>query len=800
MRYSTQSLSHVADGWRGRKTVPPVVRRELPKVVVSRSTRDLIRRCTIHVVPIITTAIILTMNLHGIYIGQDFAGPIKSETLNLLLLQIAAKVHELMIQASLGAIVFNAVRYELLFGDGLPLGLIGSGLAFTQIEFFIRKEFYAAAKHWFNHHNTGKKAAFLVLLLVSGAIAMLAGPSSATLLVPKSQEWPSGGTDYFLDGGNEAFWPIDLSGELPELQSVCNSKNSASLAVCPAGGFLSLLEHWGRTNSSNFYKADVRSYAKRLSGSTFYWPVHSPSSLIPSRYLMGNARLDEEPTSSTSLTIPHTAPATILQQLVTDWWTVAAPDDDIHPSQIDDRQAHSTHLHAISTVRCSEPQNLSATATAVQFPSLQGRFDYAKPLDMNVSDLANARSSDHLRFRWLQLPDTFGALSVGGLFESAWYGNESRVVIGCSAQAGWVPAQATTDEYSFWTGWYPWNVTFGARVPFFNAVAPGQPIGKSNGRVAMGDIWLDLLTPPTSISPSTSEHADFSTIETIFEHAGLDGTVDALGQKTTTQTWSEAVDGNGTRARHIEAIICSVLADGLSRYGSQKVYNNVTSQDSLALAGYKRSVDFKSRILNGQNALEKPSIAADQFTTLRITMKISGFAFRPSLAGSLAMAVLIAHMLLAAAHIIWLAIFTKQTSGCWTLVTELVTLAFNSRSHNSYLENTGAGIEYGSTIGQVARIRARCHSDNSVEDRVELVFDCPPHDANGSGINMANIKSSNHVHGRGSIGKNSMSQSSGLNIAFDDRARTTSTDTLIALAHSSSDDHFETVQVGRTYS
>ena len=87
------------------------------------------------------------MNLHGIYIGQDFAGPNKSETLNLLLLQIAAKVHELMIQASLGAIVFNAVRYELLFGDGLPLGLIGSGLAFTQIEFFIRKEFYAAAKH-----------------------------------------------------------------------------------------------------------------------------------------------------------------------------------------------------------------------------------------------------------------------------------------------------------------------------------------------------------------------------------------------------------------------------------------------------------------------------------------------------------------------------------------------------------------------------------------------------------------------------------------------------------------------------
>jgi hypothetical protein len=44
----------------------------------------------------------------------------------------------------------------------------------------------------------------------------------------------------------------------------------------------------------------------------------------------------------------------------------------------------------------------------------------------------------------------------GGVFETPWESDKtSRAVIGCTVQAGWVPATVFINEYTFWTGWYP---------------------------------------------------------------------------------------------------------------------------------------------------------------------------------------------------------------------------------------------------------------------------------------------------------------------------------------------------------
>lgn len=190
---------------------------EKPKVVLSKSTHDIARRCAIHVFPIATTVTVLVVNYRGLYIGQDFSGPVKSETLNLLFLQLLSKLHELLIVASLTVIVYSASRYELLFGDGVPLGLLGSGLSFTSIEYFFSKAFFAGARRWLKQKRKVQKIAFLALLLVSGFIATTAGPSSATLLVPKSQPFPGGSTDYYLPASTDSFWSIDLLNEQGDL-------------------------------------------------------------------------------------------------------------------------------------------------------------------------------------------------------------------------------------------------------------------------------------------------------------------------------------------------------------------------------------------------------------------------------------------------------------------------------------------------------------------------------------------------------------------------------------------------------
>jgi hypothetical protein len=131
-------------------------------------------------------------------------------------------------------------------------------------------------------------------------------------------------------------------------------------------------------------------------------------------------------------------------------------------------------LSVIAITKCSDPQDLSLADHTITFATMDGRFSWDVPESLSVAQL-NSTPTDHIRFQWTHLPDQFGAASIGGALETGWNtNNNSRVVIGCSIQAGWVPASIMTDEYSSWTGWYPWNIQWGARTPSWSEPASGQ--------------------------------------------------------------------------------------------------------------------------------------------------------------------------------------------------------------------------------------------------------------------------------------------------------------------------------------
>jgi hypothetical protein len=74
----------------------------------------------------------------GLFIGFHLSGPVSiGDDIKLDLLQFIAKAHEILIVASLGIVVFNTIRHQLLFGGGVPLGLVGSGFSFSQLGFFL---------------------------------------------------------------------------------------------------------------------------------------------------------------------------------------------------------------------------------------------------------------------------------------------------------------------------------------------------------------------------------------------------------------------------------------------------------------------------------------------------------------------------------------------------------------------------------------------------------------------------------------------------------------------------------------
>jgi hypothetical protein len=694
---------------------------ETKKVVVTESKAIALRRCILHLIPILTSVAILTINLHGHYIGRDFPGTIKSETINIMLLQMAAKVHELVIVASLGLIVLHIVRHELLFGDGLPLGLVGSGLTFSNFEFFFRKEFYGSLKCLTHHGTKWRKIGFVAVLVLAGLTAVLAGPASAVLLVPKSQTWPGGGTPFFLNGSSNQFWPDDLSGDISELHQYCGNGNSTDLGICPGGGFYSLWEHWGRMRYHDFYEDDVPIFAKNLSGSRFYFPVHSPASQIPPMYALGNSRKDKNPRSYTFLVQAHAASATMLQRIAADWWKALTLEKGMVASLIDDRVIQAPVKNSLASVRCAQPQTIPASNKTVQFPMIKGRFDYAENSGFAV-DTLNATAVDHLRFGWVHLPDKFGTASIGAVFESAWSAeNNSRVVIGCTAQTGWLPATLFTDEYSFWSGWYPWNLDFGARTPRWVPVSEKDPLPATNGRIALGDTWLSLLTPPTPAAGPESKNWQPSTIESILENAGL---ADSVGPGNGTTLAGDLLKkdlGRRGKTSLLEGIICSVLVDGLSRTGSHRVFNTTGPVSGWSISTYKPLADFNKRILANQTALEIPAVPKSDLTTLSVSMQITGFAFTRSLAGFLAAAVLLTHIVMAFTHTIWV-ICNKRTSRSWNSVSELIALSQNSQPALTTLSNTGAGINCTTTFASVAKIRVRAQPGRPDLDHVELVF------------------------------------------------------------------------------
>jgi hypothetical protein len=147
------------------------------------------------------------------------------------------------------------------------------------------------------------------------------------------------------------------------------------------------------------------------------------------------------------------------------------------------------------------------------------------------------------------------------------------------------------------------------------------------------------------------------------------------------------------------------------------------------MASYNPLIDFDKRILADQTAFENPAVPPNELTTLHISMQITGFAFRRSLAGFLATGVLLTHLTMATIHTIWV-VCNKRTSRSWSTVSEVIALSQNSQPAFDSLSNTGAGIHCSRTFACTAKIRVRTQSGNPYHDRVELVFPDADHSRN----------------------------------------------------------------------
>ncbi|KAI8160332.1 hypothetical protein KHU50_008607 [Colletotrichum sp. SAR 10_65] len=155
------------------------------------------------------------------------------------LLQLASKIHEIMIVASLASISVAMFKRRLV-GKGVRLGFLTGGYRVGDLEYLLSGAFWKQGKGvTLNIWEIGLVAYLVFATIMSTVI----GPASAILLVP-SLGW------FDLDGAfqdvrmplsygvsPEEAWPRSLNSSLFDSTPECNTTEALYTYWCPVGGF-----------------------------------------------------------------------------------------------------------------------------------------------------------------------------------------------------------------------------------------------------------------------------------------------------------------------------------------------------------------------------------------------------------------------------------------------------------------------------------------------------------------------------------------------------------------------------------
>lgn len=111
--------------------------------------------------------------------------------------------------ASLATAIMAVVRAQLMSTHGMPLGLLSSPFRFNEMAYFWSPAFLFGTM---SVTRRPREIGMVILLLGCGLLAAVVGPSTALLIIPYTENnWPAGGTDFWLIGSDDTLWPDHLN-------------------------------------------------------------------------------------------------------------------------------------------------------------------------------------------------------------------------------------------------------------------------------------------------------------------------------------------------------------------------------------------------------------------------------------------------------------------------------------------------------------------------------------------------------------------------------------------------------------
>jgi len=145
----------------------------------------------LHVVPLGAAISLLCLNWFSVFVGPEFS--------NAAALQFAAKIHELLMQASIGEVVLAIIHTQMMTGS-IPLGALSTSMRASHLSSIWSLDFMSAVT---SQSFVGwRKLLFATLVPILILLISLVGPASAVLMIPRL-------------GASRKIWSRTLYAEAP---------------------------------------------------------------------------------------------------------------------------------------------------------------------------------------------------------------------------------------------------------------------------------------------------------------------------------------------------------------------------------------------------------------------------------------------------------------------------------------------------------------------------------------------------------------------------------------------------------
>ena len=409
---------------------------EPTKVAISRNQVTASLRTLVHILPLGIAILEIVLNWGGFYYGADFT--------QLAYYQIAAKTHEITIQASLALVTLAVIRHEATSGAGLPFGAFLGGLQFLQVGYLWSPELWSsiAAKDF----GWRRKIWVFLILIICGILATTVGPSSATLLIPRQIYWALPYSHFAVNGSFQDIWPDSVNGSMVPQECGRLSSASVSISPCPGGPWLDLY-HTLQSEGTAF---DVNVQSNALAENIFHDP------LLPA-LKASVAKLCQ--TSTKDQVCGTTLHDVVLEAAYSNYQEFRGNYHIKKSFQDIEHEFHNGYFQPYTIASCfADVIQESNIEEPLQFPRIsetpselsQERVLISVSYPTRAEVLDTAGNASEFRLEWTELPqNTFGDQVIGVilLYPQDPKSNSSMNITTCTLGAGWGTSLINLSEF-----------------------------------------------------------------------------------------------------------------------------------------------------------------------------------------------------------------------------------------------------------------------------------------------------------------------------------------------------------------